>query len=434
MSKSRWLVGLGVAALALTLTACNSSTPTAGGGGGASGTTVNVTTVGTVPWIAAQDGTGAWATLSGNSFTVTNTAGKYGIAWVCGLPSGQNEVHVTQATTTDSTSFTASCQASASSGTGSISGTINNIPSGGSAYISIGGQSFNVNTSGTSGNFTLSGIATGTQTIIAYGLQPTTHNLASVYLYRNFTINSGTNSSITVNLADPTYAVSSGLSVQSVSLTGAPSTETSGVAADYLSGAASGNIIASSTTSSLNYPVIPASLAQANDKYEFLGDAHTSGYFTGSGGDDQEAIFVSQTPSSTTGLSLPGVLAGSAGIGVSGGTATATWGTPTFSTTSGLTAYIASVTPSATTSPIWYIYVSDNWLGTATNYTFPDFSATSGWNTNWDFPNGVTADAWVAAAHSNLSLQQLLTAVQGNGYPNGTSIEITQRLAVNGTY
>lgn len=431
MFKSRWFAGLGIAVLALTLAACNSSTPA---GGGANPTTVNVTTVGTVPWLAAQDGTGAWTTLSGSSFTVSNSAGKYGIAWVCNLGSGQNEVHVTQATTTDATGVTASCQASASTGSGSISGTITNIPSGGSAYIAIGGQRMGVTTSGTSATFTLSGIATGTQTIIAYGMQPSTNALASVYVFRNFTINSGSNSAITVNLADATYAVSSGLSVQSVSLTGAPASETSGVAAAYLSGAASGNILASSGTSLLTYPVIPASLAQASDKYEFVGEAYTSGYYTGSGGDDQQALFVSHTPGSTTGLSLPGVLPGGAGIGVSGGTATATWGSPTFSTNTGLTAFIASVTPSATTSPIWYVYVSSNWLGSASNYTFPDFTATSGWNANWNFPTGVTADAWVDAVHANLTLQQLLAAVQANNYPNGTSIEMTQRLAVNGTY
>ncbi|MEJ2287645.1 MAG: hypothetical protein P8Y02_03190 [Deinococcales bacterium] len=439
MSTSRFSAGLAFAVLALALAACSSSTPSGSppSGGTSNGTTVQVTTGGTVPWLAAQDGAGAWTRLSGSSFTVTNSAGKYGLAWVCTLGSGQAEVQVAQATTSDSTSVTASCQANPAPATGSVSGVITGIPSGGFASVSIGGQIKGVSTSGTQATFSLQGIPTGTQTIIAFGV--TSGNLlASVYVRRNVTVNSGTNSGITVDLASTTYATTQGLSTKVLSVTGVPSNETSGVASAYVTGAATANVLSMMLAMpSVNYIPIPPTLANSSDTYAFTADAHTSGFGTGSGGDDQRTLFVSQQPGATTNVSVPGVLPSTAGIGVSGGTAVATWGSPSFSTSGGTTAFIASVTPSAP-SPIWHVDVSSTWLGSASSYTFPDFAATSGWNTTWDFPTGVTADAWVEAAHANLTIDQLLTAVKTDGYPtsypNGTSIELTQRLATNGTY
>lgn len=434
MSMSRWSAGLALAALTLALAACTTSAPSAGT---ATGTTVHVATGGTVPWVAEQDGAGAWTRLSSSSFTVTDSAGRYGLAWVCTLGSGQNEVEVAQATTSDTTSVTASCQANPAPAAGDVSGLISGIPSGGIAVISIGGQIKAVSTSGTQAGVNVQGVPTGTQTIIAFGTDSSSA-LASVYVRRNVTVYGGTTLVSTVDLADTTYATTIGLGTQTLSVTGAPSNETSGVATAYLTGGASANVLTlMSTTPTVHYLTIPSTLAQPSDTYAFTADAHTSGFDTGSGGDDQRTLFVSQQPGATTNLAVPGVLPSTAGIGVSGGTAVATWGSPSFSTSGGVTAFIASVTPSAP-SPIWYLYVSSAWLGSASSYTFPDFTATSGWNTTWDFPTGVTADAWVEAAHANLTMDQLLTAVKTDGYPtsypNGTSIELTQRLDANGTY
>lgn len=435
MSTPRWSVALALALLALALASCSSSPP--GASTPANGTTVQVITAGTVPWLAAQDGTGAWKTLSGTSFTVTDSAGRYGLAWVCMLGSGQNQVEVVQATTSDASSVRASCQTTPAAATGSISVVVTNIPSGGAAVISIGGQVTGGSTTGTQASFSLSGIATGSQTVIAFGVDSGGY-LASAYVHRNVTINSGANSGITVDLADPTYATTSGLSVPSLTASGAPSTETYAVAIAYITGAASPNALTTTyPQASVAYTAVPSTLAQATDRYLFTADAYTSGYDTGSAGDDQHAIFVAHQPGTTTDLSVPGALPSAAGIGVSAGTAVATWGSPSFSTAGGATAFLASVTPGAP-SPIWSVQVSAAWLGSATSYAFPDFTATSGWNSGWNFPTGVTADARVEAAHANLTLDQLLSAVNGtadpNSYPNGTSIELTQRLDVGGTY
>lgn len=432
MSMPRWSVGLAFAALSLTLTACTSSTPA---GGNANPTNVTVTAVGTVPWLAAQDGTGAWVLLSGSSFTVTDSAGKYGVAWVCTLGSGQNEVHVTQATTSDATSLTASCQAAPAPATGDISGTVSGIPSGGYVLISFGGQAALVYAS--SPTFSFHGVAAGPQTIAGF-VADSNGYLVSDYVHRNVTVQSGSNPNLTVDLADTTYSTTTGLGTKDFSATGGPSNETVGIGLTYLTGAVTPNMLVKmGTFSSISYVFIPSSLAQPSDAYVFTADAHTTGFDSGSGGDDQQVFFVSQQPGPTTSLSIPGALPGTVGIGVSAGTATAAWGSASFSTSGGATAFFASVTPGAP-SPIWTVSVSSAWLGSATSYRFPDFTSTSGWNASWNFPTGVTADAWVEAAHASLTFDQLLDVVKAGdlatGYPNGTSFELAQHLVVGGTY
>jgi hypothetical protein len=77
------------------------------------------------------------------------------------------------------------------------------------------------------------------------------------------------------------------------------------------------------------------------------------------------------------------------------------------------------------------------WMGTATSYTFPDFSSTSGWNTNWDFPTGQSTTAAAFVYHANMTLSQFAAFAQSNDdyttLPNGADLEITAR-ATTGTY
>ena len=424
MSKSRWLAGVGLAVMALALTACRSTTSTgevAGSGSGA--ITVDVVTVGAVPWLAVQDGAGAWTALSGGSFIVNDSAGRYGVAWVC--PSGVSAyaLNVVQWTTEDGASVRASCQVEPF-GVASVSGTITGIASGGSAYIAIGHARTSLSSTGTAVNFSLPTVETGSHTIVAYGMEPSTSPLASVYVRRDVPIESGGLSGFNVDLADPTFAVTSGLELRSVSVAGVPANETGYAGADYQTRDGFANSLSMASGAPDYYPVIPPALAEPTDRYDLWGHATLR---TSTGRDEQLVHFVTRTPDATTSLVLPPPLAGDTGIAVAGGAVTATWGSPTFSTPGGVTAYFGAAHAVSTD---WSVTVSSNWLGSEPSYTFPDFTATSGWDSTWDFPSGTRASVDVKAVHANLGLQQLLASLESNIYPDGTTIEVIERSAL----
>lgn len=415
MRRSRWL-GLSFAGLVLLgLAACSTPTPSGGSGGG---TTVSVTRVGTVPWLAVQDGSGAWQTLSGSSFIVTNSAGKYGVAWECTQPSGQPLVEITQTTTATSTTPTTSCQAPGTVTTYSVSGTVSGIPSGGSAFVAVGGP-FSTST----GSYTLYGVPSGAQTILAYG-----ENSSATAFYTmvrgSLTVSGNiTGENINLSAGDAITAVNN------VYLSGLPSGETPALGVLLAPTATSQVTLAANTSTALAYPLVPSTEVVPGDTYVLLGAGLGSNAV-------QISAVVSQSPTNGASLSLPSALSTGAGVGVSGSTATATWGSVTFPTSGGLGSFVASVTPSSITSPTWSVVATSGWLGSSTSYTFPDFSSTSGWNASWDFPTGQSATATVLAEHANLTLSQSVAFAQTRNLanlPNGTSVEVTEQY-VSGTY
>ena len=145
--------------LAVTLVAC--STPS-----NPAGKTVSVTKTGTVPWIAVQDGTGAWTALTGNSFDVSDPGGRYGVAWACildypGGTTGNSTVVINQLTTADTTSVVAGCQTNATVNYYGYTGTVSNIPANGYALVSIGANQVKVTSA--SPSFSLQPVASGTR-------------------------------------------------------------------------------------------------------------------------------------------------------------------------------------------------------------------------------------------------------------------------------
>ena len=415
MLRTFSLVALTVVAV-VPLTGCGGASP----GGGTGGTTVTITTVGSVPWMAAQDGSGSWKAVTGTSFDVTDTSGDYGFAWECPVPSGQQKVTIVQATTAESTTLTASCQLSGGTPTPfSVSGNVAGIPTGGSAFVAVGYDSTTV--SDTAPGFYLSNFAAGVNTELAYGLDsggaPT-----GMVLNRGVDVNAD----MTWN---PDVSTGTSFSLNTLSVTGVPSGEASDLRV-VLEPAGGGILgLAQATAANLAYPVIPPSLAQSGDEYV----VDVSTFATDI---SQTVVTVAQSPSSATNLAVPSALASNAGVGVAGGTATATWGSVSFPSSGGSMLFSASVQPASTSAPWWLVEVSRGWLGSATTYAFADPSAAAGWDASWDFPTGQSAFVNVSVDHTTMTLEQLVALGQSwsvASLPDGTMYESTAKRAT-GTY
>lgn len=391
------------------------------------GTAVNVTKVGTVPWLAVQDGTSAWQALSGSSFTVSDSGGRYGVAWECAQSSGQPLVHVTQETTADSTAVTASCP---TTGTGTpptytVSATISGIPAGGSAAIALGNNLGSVSPS--SPTYALGPVAAGSQTLLAFGT--TSSGAYDTMVRSKLTVNSNLSENINLSAGAP---ITSSNSLSLMDSTGVPSGEMPLLAVELASAAAPPVIFAFSSSSGLAYPVVPGALTQTGDKYLLIADVEPS---SSSFGAYQGATNVSQSPTSSITLQVPPALSASANVNVTSNGASVNWGSASFSS-SGLTAYVAMVTPLPPSSAAWTVTATAAWMGSATSYAFPDFSTTTGWNTSWDFPSGASAYATVEAAHANVTPEQMFEYSQTldrASLPSGTSLKYTGQFW-SGTY
>lgn len=398
--------------LAFVLTACNTV---------AGPKTVTVDEVGMINWVAFQDGSGAWQELTGTTFTVPDGAGKYGVAWECTSGSGQPTVKVLLATASESTGVTASCQGILATYVYTVTGTVLGIPSGGTAFVAIGSRYAVVTASNP--NFTLSGVPAGVQTAVAYALYNGGAPYAMV-MVRNATISGDTTWT-------PDVSTGWAFTLNTFDVTGTPGGETPGLSANLVtSGSAGPTILGSTTGTTVSYPELPVAFSQPTDTYILDGGALATGVA-------QAAVVKSQSPTNGATLQLPSALSLSAGIGVTTSTATATWGSATFATSGGLKFFFASLTPSTITSPAWVVIATGGWMGTATSYTFPDFSATSGWNTSWNFPTGQSATAAMFVYHTNATVSQFATFLHSNEdyttLPNGADLELTAR-AATGTY
>jgi hypothetical protein len=417
----RWLAFSVTGLVLVGLTACSTGSTTGGASGG--GTTVTVTVAGTVQWLAAQDGSAAWEALSGPTFTVTDPAGKYGVAWECTSPSTSKAyVTVLQATTAEGTGVTASCQAVPNT-TYSMTGTVSGIPSGGSAFVAFGPR-FTVLTpyTGTSVSYTLTGIPAGVHTAVVYGLDGSGAPATMVVL-RDVTVNGDVTWS-------PDLSAGTVFTLKTLSLTGTPSGENPGLAVGLTNPVGGFTYLAQASGTSLSYPVVPTSLARTTDSYLLAGG--------GSNASASQFVDVkSQGVTSGTGLQLPPALSTGAGITLAGSTATANWGSVSIGATGGLAFFTASVAPGAFASPTWTAELTGGWLGSASSYTFPDVSSTAGWNASWDFPIGQTnTEATVTAYDASLSLSQLAAFNRTQDYaslPDGTRLEGSQ-LSAYGTY
>lgn len=422
MKRTRSWVAAAIAAASVVLTSC--SGPTAGAGG----TTVLVTAVGSIPWLASQDGSGAWQTIqTGTSFVVTDSAGRYGVAWECAQASGQPLVAIVQATTAETVDVTASCPSTPTAPADHIvSGQVYNFATNGSVLVSIGSATATVTNSNP--NFSLT-VPAGTYTFVASALD-SSGNPTRMVVQRNRTVSADMNWYPDMSSGTP-------YTRDTLLLAGIPTGETPGMVADL---AASGTVpaeISSGTAGSIRYPVVPAGLAMSSDRYLLAGLAGVGApgiLFA------QSVVVVAQTPTNGT-LTLPSAFGGSNGIYVSGSTATSDWSGVTFSNAAGLTLFVAGVVPSSLTVPAWRVVATAGWLGSSRTYTFPDFSATSGWNGSWAFPIGQNATAMQVAYQANLTYADFTAAGLGpfsavadyGSLPVGTTVEMSVASGV-GTY
>lgn len=391
--------------------------------GASGGTTVSVTRVGTVSWLAVQDGSGAWQTLSGTTFTVNDTDGAFGVAWECTQSSGQPSIEIVQATTAEATTVTAPCGPSTPTAH-TVSGTVSGIPSGGDAFIGLGDAR-----ALSAGTYTLSNAPSGAQTLLAYG--EATGGVYGNLVRKTITVDGNLTENLNLSAGSPITTT------RILTVTTVPSGELPILWADLAPAATPPAQLAVTVAPSLTYPLVPSALRQTGDEYVLVGGAGAACAGTCTPPASQGTILVSpESAAGGTALTVPPVLSSSAGVSVSGGRATATWQPVTFSGSGHLGFSTASVTPSSTSSARWEVAVTSGWMGGHVGYAFPDLSSTAGWQSSWGFPTVATATATVTAYHANVTLQQGLAfnrTQQLGSLPDGASLEFTERSAT-GTY
>jgi hypothetical protein len=432
MRLSRYF-GLLVAVVVLVgLASC--SLPTTNGGGSTGSTTVNVTKAASTLWVAAQDGSGAWQALSGTSFAVAASTGKYGVAWVCPA-SGTNpvSVRVLQSTVSESTSVTAFCPSASTSSGGSsgsttytVSGTLSGVPSG--DYVTLllsNGNGINGTGSAFGGSYTFNA-APGTYWLLAYEVDGS-GNPGNLVLIHDISVTGNVNVNIDMSSGQT-------FSKGTESLVGAANYSLTGMDLEF-------GVPGEGTTSFPffppgTYPVLPAAQLQSGDRYGFSGYANTSV--------THQQVFVdTSTPGSGISLQLPAIVPVDVDLQVSGGTGTADWGSLSFGT-GGATTYVAALKPIS--GAAWYAFVTPGWLKKAwttssTTYTLPDLTATSGWDSAWDFVTNQTATVVLGGLHGNVTASQLNQAypvlssygLSADSLPDGTTVSLTTR-SLTGTY
>lgn len=402
---------------------------TAGSGGSSAdaGSTVTVSPLGAVPWLASKDGSGPWQPLSGTTFSVTDSAGRYGVAWVCVPGSGKSPtVNIVQATVGESDAVTASCQQPSQLGgtTYTVSGSVLGVPFGGVGFISI--REGDATIDPVVPTYSIGVFSQAKNDLIAYARDDSNSGVGIV-LQRDVRF-SGDTTGFNVNLSQaPSFTVDT-LKVANV-----PSAEQASAGVRLSSPGTSTLLAKPAQTATLSFPEIPANLIRSGDSYVLVGSASAS---SGSNSTEQDVTLVATSPSATTTLNLPPPLSSSAGVGVVQGKAIASWGTVAFASSAGLTVFEANVSFASGTAAAWNVLVTKGWLGSATSYSFPDPSSTAGWDASWNFPAGQQGTASVSAYHVNLTLPQFQALQINSDYSvlaDGTKIERTYNLA-SGTF
>jgi len=170
------------------ITGCAKGTPIWGGGGAQ--TSVTVTFIGGTPLaVATQIGTSPFTLMTpGNQVTFPVAPGntKYAIAYVCPpvSASGITSETVIQATTQDTSAFTASCLGPPSTGT--ATGSVTSAIFGTATIKIIGNQGIGGSVTGGSGSFSVS-MPTGTNDVAAVAFD-SSNNVQGVKLVRSQTV------------------------------------------------------------------------------------------------------------------------------------------------------------------------------------------------------------------------------------------------------
>jgi hypothetical protein len=300
------IIGLVILSLPVILImGCANKTTGAGTSGG--GNTVTVTFTGGTPLtVANQTGTGAFTAMTPGSqvsFTLPAGDSKYAIAFVCPPVMAQgtlNPEFVIEATTQDTTSFTANCLGSPTLGT--VTGSANSSLSGTSDIRIRGARGFGANIGSASGSFPSSPatqIPVGTNDVAAIAVD-TSGNVLGVSIVRAQTSPGSINNGNAIVLVNAT--ISQSLSVTNVP-TSPPGWANPPEASVEYHTANSQFVLTNNSVSSTNpeaYQAVAVSQTQSGDFYRY--ESNTTNSST------NQAVGITQTTTnggSTFSVALP---------------------------------------------------------------------------------------------------------------------------------
>lgn len=361
-----------VLAVILAATGCGGfagprGTPPPGGGG-----TVTVTLGPGVAWAAYQDGNGPWQRFSGSSFQVTDSAGRYGFAYVCVIGRDQvAQVTVTQATVAELRTLGAACEGDTPPPTAyHVTGTVSNVGTGDSRAAVITVSDFDGGLPD-GASFDLFPTVAGVRDLLGLRYPSPGACPDRILVRRGLMVNGD------VSGQNLDFAGGSGFSPRAFTVSGATVGRTTSASQNVLTKNATGFIVCGISTPTGQWQAVDSGVI-AEDLYIFVVSAES-----GAGGPGEVALkYVSAVPDpGNQGVTLPAPITG----------LSATGRRPLYS---GL-AYVSTTLPLRAyllfhwqPGSEWSILVTPGWLGGASQYQTPDFSAVAGWNTAWEMEAG----------------------------------------------
>jgi len=398
-----------------------SSGGTAGGGGvgGAGGTGPRMVTLQTLDgfaFAAYQDGDGAWQSFAGGvgaNFTFAVTGERYGVAYGCLNVANDNiGITVIQATVAETTRVTAGCGGLSTAAPVTIMGTIAGLSSTQTAQVDIGGKS--AAPTAAAPTFSIS-LPPGTFDLFARRMTAAPvwdrmirRNGVTVTMGATFNLDFATD-----GFAPETHTIT----FQNVS-----ATETTGVLVIFRN-TLGGSPFGLGSPAAGSFYAIPATQLRTGDYHSIVASASDPA----TGGRRVRRIAIGATDFTAT---MPPMIAAPVlGVG-----ATTPYVRPRASIPTGLTAdrydlgYTQSETAPARTRS-WSLQLTRGWItsAAATEYTVPDLSAVTVWQTWWGLAVALSTNWQQFSQTSNGGVADLLRADQTAAELDGREYKITQR-------
>ena len=398
-----------------------SSGGTAGGGGaGGTGATgprmVTLQTLDGFAFAAYQDGNGAWQSFAGGvgaNFTFAVTGERYGVAYGCLNVANDNiGITVIQATVAETTRVTAGCGGLSTAAPVTIMGTIAGLSSTQTAQVDIGSKS--AAPTAAAPTFSIS-LPPGTFDLFARRMTAAPvwdrmirRNGVTVTMGATFNLDFATD-----GFAPETHTIT----FQNVS-----ATETTGVLVIFRN-TLGGSPFGLGSPAAGSFYAIPATQLRTGDYHSIVASASDPA----TGGRRVRRIAIGATDFTAT---MPPMIAAPVlGVG-----ATTPYVRPRASIPTGLTAdrydlgYTQSETAPARTRS-WSLQLTRGWItsAAATEYTVPDLSAVTVWQTWWGLAVALSTNWQQFSQTSNGGVADLLRADQTAAELDGREYKITQR-------
>jgi len=398
-----------------------SSGGTAGGGGvgGAGGTGPRMVTLQTLDgfaFAAYQDGDGAWQSFAGGvgaNFTFAVTGERYGVAYGCLNVANDNiGITVIQATVAETTRVTAGCGGLSTAAPVTIMGTIAGLSSTQTAQVDIGGKS--AAPTAAAPTFSIS-LPPGTFDLFARRM--TAAPVWDRMIRRNgVTVTMG--ATFNLDFATDGFAPET----HTITFQGVSATETTGVLVIFRN-TLGGSPFGLGSPAAGSFFAIPATQLRTGDYHSIVASASDPA----TGGRRVRRIAIGATDFTAT---MPPMIAAPVlGVG-----ATTPYVRPRASIPTGLTAdrydlgYTQSETAPARTRS-WSLQLTRGWItsAAATEYTVPDLSAVTVWQTWWGLAVALSTNWQQFSQTSNGGVADLLRADQTAAELDGREYKITQR-------